>query len=276
MQVAALVQDMTANDDRPPEFVEALAKGLTILESFDATHNEMTLSEVARRADLTPAAARRSLITLVALGYVGQVGKRFHLTPKVMGLGSAFYFAAGIEQAFQPELRALVEQFGDASSVASLQGHDVLYVAHYSQQRARRASGVVGARYPAHATSLGRVLLAGLSDDKLDRYFSEVKPVALTNRTVTNREELRRIIYRVRDQGFATTVDELDYGVTALAVPIRGGQGQTVAALNSSGYSGHITPETLVAERLQDLRTIASRLGQNIARNPVLESTLTT
>lgn len=276
MQVAALVQDMTANDDRPPEFVEALAKGLTILESFDATHNEMTLSEVARRADLTPAAARRSLITLVALGYVGQVGKRFHLTPKVMGLGSAFYFAAGIEQAFQPELRALVEQFGDASSVASLQGHDVLYVAHYSQQRARRASAVVGARYPAHATSLGRVLLAGLSDDKLDRYFSEVKPVALTNRTVTNREELRRIIYRVRDQGFATTVDELDYGVTALAVPIRGGQGQTVAALNSSGYSGHITPETLVAERLQDLRTIASRLGQNIARNPVLESTLTT
>lgn len=121
----------------------------------------MTLSEVARRADLTPAAARRSLITLITLGYVGQVGKRFHLTPKVMGLGSAFYFAAGIDQAFQPDLRDLVEHFGDASSVATLQGHDVLYVVHYSQQRARRASAVVGARYPAHATSLGRVLLAG-------------------------------------------------------------------------------------------------------------------
>jgi len=276
MQAATLEQEVDVSQDRPPEFVEALAKGLTILESFDASHNEMTLSEVARRADLTPAAARRSLITLVAMGYVGHVGKRFHLTPKVMGLGSAFYFSAGIDQAFQPELRSLVELFGDASSVASLQGHDVLYVAHYSQQRARRASAVVGARYPAHATSLGRVLLAGLSDERLDRYFAEVLPVALTSRTVTNREELRRIIYRVREQGFATTVDELDYGVTALAVPVRGAAGQTVVALNSSGYSGQVTPETLVADRLQELRTTASRLGQNIARNPVLESTLST
>ncbi len=260
--------------DRPSEFVEALANGMRILESFDVSHNEMTLSEVARRADLTPATARRSLITLVTLGYVGQVGKRFHLTPKVMGLGSAFYFAAGIDQAFQTELRALVELFGDASSVASLQGHDVLYVAHYSQQRARRASAVVGARYPAHATSLGRVLLAGLPDARLDAYFAEVQPVALTSRTVTNRDELRRLVYRVREQGFATTVDELDYGVTALAVPIRGAQGQTVAALNSSGYSGQVTPDILVAERLQELRAAASRLSQNIARNPVLESTL--
>ncbi len=276
MHTDALVQEMGMGEERPPEFVEALAKGLTILESFDAAHNEMTLSEIARRAELTPAAARRSLITLVTLGYVGQVGKRFHLTPKVMGLGSAFYFAAGIEQTFQPELRTLVERFGDASSVASLQGHDVLYVAHYSQQRARRASAVIGARYPAHATSLGRVLLAGLPDEDLDRYFRQVEPVALTSKTVTNREELRRIIYRVREQGFATTVDELDYGVTALAVPIRGARGQTVVALNSSGYSGQVTPETLVAERLQELRTTASRIGQNIVRNPVLESTLAT
>lgn len=260
--------------DRPPEFVDALANGMRILEIFDATHNEMALSEVARLADLTPATARRSLITLVTLGYVGQVGKRFHLTPKVMGLGSAFYFAAGIDQAFQSELRALVELFGDASSVATLQGHDVLYVAHYSQQRARRAAAVVGARYPAHATSLGRVLLAGLPDDRLDTYFAQVEPVSMTSRTVTNRDELRRLVYRVREQGFATTVDELDYGVTALAVPIRGAQGQTVAALNSSGYSGQVTPDILVAERLQELRAAASRLGQNIARNPVLESTL--
>ena len=274
MRDSVTMQEVRVNEDRPPEFVEALAKGLTILESFDATHNEMTLSEVARRAELTPAAARRSLITLVALGYVGQCGKRFHLTPKVMGLGSAFYFSAGIDQAFQPDLRAMVERFGDASSVATLQEHEVLYVAHYSQQRARRASAVVGARYPAHATSLGRVLLAGLSDDQLDAYFAKVEPVALTSRTVTNREDLRRIIYKVREQGFATTVDELDYGVTALAVPIRGARGQTVAALNSSGYSGQVTPEILVADRLQELRAAASRLGQNIARNPVLESTL--
>lgn len=260
--------------DRPPEFVEALANGLRILECFDVAHNEMSLSDVARRAALTPATARRSLITLVALGYVGQVGKRFHLTPKVMGLGSAFYFAAGIDQTFQAELRGLVERFGDASSVATLQGHDVLYVAHHSQQRARRASAVVGARYPAHATSLGRVLLAGLDDARLAAYFATLTPVSLTSRTVTDPATLRRLIAEVRETGYATTVDELDYGVTALAVPVRGAQGQTVAALNSSGYSGQVTPTQLVQDRLPELRAAASRLGQNIARNPVLESTL--
>src|SRR5690606_1949988 len=156
--------DDTVTDTRPAEFVEALAKGLSILESFDAEHPEMTLSDVARRVGLSPAAARRALITLQAMGYVGQTNKRFHLRPKVMSLGSAFYFSARVDEVLQPELRHLVGRFGDASSVATLEGHDVLYIAHYSEQRARRPTAVVGARYPAHATSLGRVLLAGLPD----------------------------------------------------------------------------------------------------------------
>src|SRR5690606_6871325 len=152
-------------------FVEALAKGLAILECFDASHAEMTLSEVARRVGLSPAAARRSLITLQTLGYIGQKNRRFHLRPRVMTLGSAFYFAARIDEFLQPDLRDLVRQFGDASSVGTLEGADVIYIAHNSVQRARRAAAVVGARYPAYATSLGRVLLAGLPDAALDAYL---------------------------------------------------------------------------------------------------------
>ena len=115
-----------APEPRPPEFVEALAKGLSILECFDAEHADMTLSDVARRVGLSPAAARRSLITLQAMGYVGQTGKRFHLRPKVLGLGSAFYVSARVDEVLQPELRHLVGRFGDASSVATLEGHDVM------------------------------------------------------------------------------------------------------------------------------------------------------
>lgn len=187
--------------DRPAEFVEALAKGLAVLESFDAAHPDMTLSEIARRVGLTPAAARRSLITLGALGYVGQRGKRFHLRPKVMALGSGFHFASRIDELLLPELRQIVEAHGDAASVAMLDGHDVIYIAHHSTQRARRATAVVGARYPAHATSLGRVLLPGLPDDALARFFETVEPVALTSRTVTSKEELRRLIWKARDLG---------------------------------------------------------------------------
>lgn len=264
---------MAAEDeDRPAEFVEALAKGLAVLESFDAAHPDMTLSEIARRVGLSPAAARRSLITLGALGYVGQNGKRFHLRPKVMSLGSGFYFAARIDEVLLPDLRQIVETYGDASSVATLEGTEVVYIAHHSTQRARRASAVVGARYPAHATSLGRVLLAGLPEAELDARLARMQPVPLTSRTVTDKAEIRRLILKARDEGYATTVDQLDYGITALAVPIRAADGRVVAALNSSGYTGMVTPDDLVTTRLPDLRAAAARLSAATARIPALSA----
>lgn len=271
----ALAGPVTDSSNRPPEFVEALAKGLAVLEAFDSAHPEMTLSEIARRVNASPAAVRRSLITLEALGYVGQSGKRFHLQPKVMGLGSAFYFSARLDELMLPELRHLVETFGDAASVATLDEHDVIYIAHHSRQRARRASAVVGARYPAHATSMGRVLLAGLEEDRLESYFATVEPQALTALTVTSVDALRDIVEQVRQQGYATAVDQLDYGITALAVPVRGPNGKTVAALNSSGYTGLTTPEKMVDQRLHELRLASSRIAEAITRYPVLTSILT-
>jgi IclR family pca regulon transcriptional regulator len=266
------INQKAEEDERPAEFVEALAKGLSILESFDAAQPEMTLSEVARRVGLSPAAARRSLITLSTLGYVGQTNKRFHLRPKVMTLASAFYFSARIDEVLQPDLREVVERFGDASSVGTLDGQDVIYIAHNSVQRARRAAAVIGARYPAYATSLGRVLIAGLGNEDLDRYIATVEMKPLTSKTIADREELRREILAVRETGYSTTVDQLDYGITALAVPIRGANGQTIAALNSSGYTGMVTPESLIKERLPDLRAVASRIAHSISRYPVLQS----
>lgn len=262
--------------DRPAEFVEALAKGLAILESFDSAHPEMTLSEVARRVGLSPAAARRSLITLQTLGYVGQKDKRFHLRAKIMTLGSAFYFSAGIGDILQPNLRELVEAFGDASSVGTLDGEDVIYIAHYSVQRARRAAAVVGARYPACATSLGRVLLAGLPDAALNAYLAKVQPPELTSKTIRDPQALREEIMTVRENGYSTTVDQLDYGITAIAVPIRDLDGRTIAALNSSGYTGKVTPESLIAERLPALREAASHIAHEITRYPILQSMIGT
>jgi IclR family transcriptional regulator, pca regulon regulatory protein len=271
-QVAESVEE----EQRPAEFVEALAKGLSILESFDAANAEMTLSEVARRVNLSPAATRRSLITLQTLGYVGQKNKRFHLRPKVMTLGSAFYFSARIDEVLHPDLRDIVQKFGDASSVGTLDGHDVIYIAHNSVQRARRAAAVVGARYPAFATSLGRVLLAGLPDNELEHYIATVRPEPLTSKTVTDPAILWEKIVAAREAGYATTVDQLDYGITALAVPIRSLDGRTVAALNSSGYTGMVTPELLVSERLPTLQATASRIAHSMTRYPILQSLLGT
>ena len=260
--------------DRPPEFVEALARGMAVLEAFDAEHGEMTLSEIARRAGTSPAAARRALITLEELGYVGQSNRRFSPRPKLLTLGASFYGAARVADLLQPNLREIVAEFGDASSVAVLDGTDVIYVAHLSVQRARRPAATVGARYPAWATSLGRAILSGLPDEEVALRLAEADPHPLTDACCTDPAALADAVRAARTDGYAVTVDQLDYGITAIAVPVRAPDGRTVAALNSSGYTGRVTPESLVAERLPALRAAAIRIGDAIRRTPVLQAVL--
>jgi IclR family pca regulon transcriptional regulator len=269
---------MTPASDRekapPLEFVEALAKGLAVVEAFDDGHAEMTLSEVARRAGMTPAAARRSLHTLAALGYVRHVNRRFMLGARVLLLGAAYTRAAHVEEILMPELHRLVRRFGDAASVAVLDGYDILYIAHHSEQRARRMMAGIGVTYPAYPTSMGRVLLAGLTDAQLDAYLGAVNPEKLTESTIADPRELKDVILRARRDGFATAVDELDYGITALAVPIRDHEGRVAAALNSSGYSGRVTLDEMLEERLAELHESAARISHGLARYPTLAHSL--
>jgi IclR family pca regulon transcriptional regulator len=257
-----------------PEFVEALAKGLSVIEAFDQGHAEMTLSEVARRAGVTPAAARRSLHTLTALGYVCHVNRRFMLSARVLLLGAAYLRAAHVEEILLPELVRLVRRFGDAASVTVLDRHDILYIAHHSEQRARRMTAGIGVTYPAYPTSMGRVLLAGLPQDQLDAYLAGLRTEKLTEFTVTDRGKLAAIVARARRKGYATAIDELDYGITAIAVPIRDREGRVVAALNSSGYSGRVGIEEMITARLSELRESAGRISQALARYPTLARSL--
>lgn len=261
-------------DGGSAEFVGGLAKGLAVIEAFDADQAEMTLSEVARRAGITPAAARRSLHTLATLGYVRQVNRRFLLSARVLHLGAAYLRAAHVEEILLPELRRLVGRFGDAASVSVLDGDDILYVAHHSEQRANRIFAGVGVTYPAYPTSMGRVLLSGLPASALDAYFDNLRPEKLTEHTITDRARLRDILLKVRKDGYATAVDELDYGITALAVPIHDQEGDVVAALNSSGYSGRVNIKEMIAGRLAELRESAARMSQALARHPTLVRSL--
>jgi len=264
----------TESRGKAPEFVEALAKGLAVIEAFDEGHAEMTLSEVARRAGMSPATARRGLHTLTALGYVRHVNKRFMLGARVLQLGAAYLRTAHAEEILMPELHRLVHGFGDAASVAVLDRSDILYVAHHSEQRARRLTAGVGMSYPSYPTSMGRVLLAGLPPEALDACLSGLRTEKLTELTVTDRGKLKAIIAKARRDGFATAVDELDYGITAIAVPIHDYEGRVVAALNSSGYSGRVTIEEMIDKRLPELRESAARISHAIARYPTLARSL--
>lgn len=258
------------------EFVDAIARGLRVIEAFDGAHPEMTLSEVAALTAMTPATARRCLHTLEALGYVRRAGRRFVLSARVLTLGTAYSRAAQIEEMIVPEIRALVENFGDAASVGVLDGGEILYVAHISRQKAVRMTAAVGVRYPAYANSMGRVLLAHLDDAARAAYFATAQLRKLTDMTVTSRRELERIFAEIRQAGYVTVVDQLDYGITALAIPIRGPGGDVVAALNTSGYTGRITPRRLIDERLATLRKAAGRIERKLVQYPALASSALT
>jgi len=252
------------------EFVRGLEHGLRVIETFDGAHTQMTLSEIARRAKLTPATARRSLHTLSSLGYMRSSNGRYLLGARVLSLASAYLRSSAAEDLLEPELRLLASQFGDTAGLSILLGSNVLYVAYASSQRGMRpVVAGAGVTFAAHATSSGRILLAGLSDAELDEWFRAASLQKLTDKTESDPRRLRALIRNVRRQDHAIVRDELYYGITSLAVPVRNSAGSVVAALNSSAYSGLFSDRKLLA-RLGPMRDAARSLSRIMAAHPAL------
>ena len=215
------------------DFVQSFAKGLAVIEAFGADNAAMSLSEVARRTGLTRAAARRLLLTLCELGYAETDGRLFTLRPKILNLGFAFLHAQGTWNVAQPYMVELVEQIHESCSAAVLDGHDIVYVARVpTQTRIMSISLGIGSRLPAHATSLGRVLLAEFDEARLDRFIDELGPLPrYTPHTVTDAAELKRRIADVRRRGYSILDQELEIGLRSIAVPLRGPGGRAAAGV---------------------------------------------
>lgn len=258
------------------EVVEGLERGLRVIEAFDESDLDMSLSEVARKAALTPATARRCLRTLAKLGYVQQAKGRYFLSARILSLGSAFLRSSNVESVLLPHLQDLVAQFGDSAGVAVRVDSNVLYLAHHFVPGSIRQVAGAGVSYPAHATSMGRALLAHLSTPELDQWLATASLVRRTEFTETDPERLRAILKAARADGYATIRDELFLGVTALAVPITNTAGTVVAALNTSAYSGRFTEAQLIEQRLQPLKATAQAISALIGRHPTLLSSLAT
>ncbi len=243
-------------------FVQSLARGLAVIGAFDAEHPRMTLSEVARRTDLSRAAARRFLLTLEQLGYVRSDGRDFSLTPQVMRLGFAYLSSQTLPDVAQPHLQELSDRLEESTSVAVLDGDDIVYVARRATRRIMAISIRVGTRFPAYATSMGRVLLAGLDDAALDAYLQRVPLTPLTSQTSTDPATLREQIVGVRTRGYAVVDQELELGLRSLAVPIRD-RGGVAAALNVS--TSVLTPHgQAVEDLLAPLRATAAAIEADL------------
>lgn len=247
------------------DFVQSLDRGLSVIRSFDLDNPELTLSEVARRTNLTRAAARRFLLTLEHLGYIRSDGKQFSLRPRVLELGYAYLSSLGLPEVAMPHLEQLVAEVQLSSSVSVLDEQDIIYVARVMTRRIMSVNINVGTRLPAVSTSMGRVLLAGLSEDELTAFLDGVELVAHTPATTVDPAALRTVIHEVRDNGWAFVDQELEQGLRAIAVPLRDGQGQTVAAMNLSAPSVTFSADEVVERFLPALRAHAQRVEEDFA-----------
>jgi len=257
---------MRQEEAREPHFVQSLERGLSVISAFGPQAPELTLSEVARATGLTRAAARRFLLTLVDLGYMRFDGKLFRLAPKVLGLGYAYLSSLSLPGIAEPHLEDLVMRVRESSSMSVLDGPDIVYVARVPTSRIMTVTISVGTRFPAYATSMGRVLLAGLDEDALEGYLAGLRIERFTDSTVRSAEELRARLDRARTDGYALVDQELEAGLRSIAAPVRNRQGRVVAAVNVSSHVSRITEGKARRQFLAPLLETVAAIEADLAR----------
>jgi IclR family pca regulon transcriptional regulator len=224
----------------PADWIEGAAKAFAVLESFSAERQRLSVTQIAERAGLTRAAARRHVLTLQALGYLEAEGgvrsPHYWLTHRVLRLAGNYLASARLPRVVQPSLNRLAMQTGQAFSVAVLDGEQAVIIARSGEHRMESLAlpyGVnLGARLAAFATSTGRILLANLPPAQLKNYLGAIERIKFTAHTITQTKELRRLIEEAGARGYSEVHQEHEMGVFALAVPLRNAQNRVVAAMN--------------------------------------------
>jgi IclR family pca regulon transcriptional regulator len=260
------LDDGEAGGLNPRDYVSSLARGLEVLRAFNRTRRKMTLSEVAAETGNTRAGARRILLTLVHEGYAVADGKLFDLTPQVLELGYSVLSSKGAWDIARPFIDHLSEEIRESVSAAVLDKFDVVYVSGAQYHRVISVGITVGARFPAHCTATGRVLLAAQPEELWPGILQSIPLTPMTERTVTSPVEFRRILEEVRDKGWCMVDQELEIGLISIAVPLHDSRGGFVGAINVGVPTIRMTPERMVAEILPRLLDTAGHIRDALKR----------
>ena len=255
-----------SNSSRDPsgQYVQSLARGLKVIKAFDVEHSEMTLSDIARRTGLTRATSRRFLLTLLELGYVRTDGRLFSLTARVLELGFSYLSALSLPEIAQPHLEHLAATIHESTSASVLDETDIVYVARVPTRRIMSVRINIGTRFPAFATSMGRVLLASFDANELKTHLDSIDFAGLTSHTIRSREALVKELDRVRAQGWAMVDQELEEGLRSIAAPVYHASGKVIAAINISTTASSHTVESIQENLLPSLLETADRIGADL------------
>jgi IclR family pca regulon transcriptional regulator len=240
--------------------VRAFARGLAVIRCFSQEARRLTLTDVAKKTDLSRAGARRFLYTLCELGYASTDGKYFWLTPRVLDIGYSYLSSMELWGFAQEYLEKMSAALGESTSISVLEGHDVVYVIRVPTRRILTSSLNVGSRLPAHVISMGRIQLAALSSRDLDRYLTEVKLTRYTPYTVISPDELQQILLKDRERGYSIVNRELELGISGIAVPILDRQGRTIAGMNVSYHPDRAIEPNKIDEFLEALNNTKAKI----------------
>jgi IclR family pca regulon transcriptional regulator len=246
------------------DFSEALARGLGVINAFDDHRRQMTLSDVARAVDLPRATARRSLATLVELGYLETEGRMFRLTPRILRLAISYLSADPVPSVLQPVCERICRQVGASCSVAVRDGDEAVMIARAQPVRPASVGLGVGYRLPIFCSALGRVLAGAMSDAELDAFLAQVKLTRFTRQTVVAKAEIRRLILEARKKGYALADQEAEVGIRSIAVPLIRFDGRLVAAINIGVHPEQKSAKAMIAEYLPLLNSEAAALKEQL------------
>jgi len=245
-----------------PDFMTSLARGLLVIQAFSDGRLHLSISQLSKRTGLSRASVRRCLHTLSKLGFAGTDDERnFYLRPRVLALGHAYLSSTPLTSAAQPILKHLSQILNESCSIALLDGTEVAYVARASVTRIMAIDLGVGTRLPAFCTSTGRVLLAYLSPEELERILSRVEFTRYTEKTVTSVEKLRHALTTVRREGYAIVDQELELGLRSMGVPVRSAAGSVVAAINVEAHGQRVSLQDMQTRFLPYLRAASQELS---------------
>jgi len=264
-------------DSSKKDFVEALARGLEVIRSFDRIHAKQTITQISERTLLARPTVLRLLLTLEELGYVRNQDNMYSLTPKVVDLGMAYVSALGLYGAAKPHMENLSKEVDQTISLAELDGSDIVYTGRVEVPKIVSVGVTVGARLPSASTALGRVLLAAVPDSELPTVLSTPSLSMYIPRTRFTAEHIRPRLQTVREQGWAESDEDLQYGVQAIAAPIRGEDGRVFAAIGLGTHTSEVE-KGIVRERflpllLETARSIESD-WEHCRKLPTMESAL--
>ena len=229
----------------------------------------MRISDVAAKAKMTRASARRYLLTLRDLGYVGSEGDFFYPMPRILELGYSFVSSARLEDFVEPILKKLSDELDAAAHFAVLDNNETVCLGSMFSQKMLGFYISIGARHPAYAGSLGKILLSGLSEEKLDEYIAAIPLEAHTPETVTKPAALRREIAEVKRLGYALNRGEFNAGIIGVAIPVHTKNGAVAGAVNVNWISVHPMKPAEIKRCLGPLQQAAKQIEVRLSSGPV-------